>query len=114
MIGTMVASIHSIPDTVPAAGIRNISTLTGMKNSAGGTAHSRAFDDINQVMAMVRSRAAQENPEVARRMQLDLEDAKALMVTKTPEFFVNGRALPEFGEAPLRAVVAEELKRAYP
>ena len=33
MIGTMVASIHSIPDTVPAAGIRNISTLTGMKNS---------------------------------------------------------------------------------
>ena len=33
MIGTMVASIHSIPDTVPAVGIRNISTLTGMKNS---------------------------------------------------------------------------------
>lgn len=61
-----------------------------------------------------RLKADMENPEVARRMQLDLEDAKALMVTKTPEFFVNGRALPEFGEAPLRAVVAEELKRAYP
>ncbi len=42
--------------------------LTGMKNSNGGSAHSRAFDDINQVMAMVRDRAAQENPEVARRL----------------------------------------------
>ncbi len=43
--------------------------LTGMKNSSGGTAHSRAFDDINQVMALVRERAAQENPEVARRLR---------------------------------------------
>jgi esterase/lipase superfamily enzyme len=42
--------------------------LTPLKNSTGGTAHSRAFDDINQVMAMVRNRAAQENPEVARRL----------------------------------------------
>jgi esterase/lipase superfamily enzyme len=42
--------------------------LTGLKNSAGGTAHSRAFDDINQVMAMVRERAAQENPQIARRL----------------------------------------------
>lgn len=61
-----------------------------------------------------RLKADMESPEIARRMQLDLEDAKALQVTKTPEFFVNGRPLPEFGEAPLRAVVAEALKKAYP
>jgi esterase/lipase superfamily enzyme len=44
--------------------------LTQLKNANGGAgnAHSRAFDDINQVMAMVRDRAAQENPQVARRL----------------------------------------------
>ena len=33
-------------------------TLTQLKSSSGN-AHSRAFDDINQVMAMVRERNAQ-------------------------------------------------------
>lgn len=75
----------------------------------------RAWAVVEQLgIDVPRLKADMQNPEVARRMQLDLEDAKALMVAKTPEFFVNGRALPEFGEAPLRAVVAEELKRAYP
>src|SRR5262249_24204774 len=41
--------------------------LTTLKGNSGN-AHSRAFDDINQVMAMVRDRNAQENPEVARRL----------------------------------------------
>ena len=41
-------------------------------------------------------------------------DAKALAVTKTPEYFVNGRPLPQFGLKELQALVREELARAYP
>ena len=46
---------------------------------------------------------------VAERVALDAADAKALNVTKTPEFFVNGRPLPSFGYDQLRMLVEEEL-----
>jgi protein-disulfide isomerase len=52
-------------------------------------------------------------PEVARRAQQDLDDAKALKVTATPEYFVNGRRLPSFGYQQLLDLVQEELQRAY-
>ncbi len=39
--------------------------LTPLK-TAGGSAHSRAFDDITQVLAMVRERNAQQGTQVAR------------------------------------------------
>jgi protein-disulfide isomerase len=61
-----------------------------------------------------RIRADMNSPEIAARIQQDLADAKALNVTKTPEFFVNGRALPSFGLDQLQALVRDELKRAYP
>lgn len=53
-------------------------------------------------------------PEVARRMEQDIADAKALGVTKTPEFFVNGRPLPRFGLEELQELVRDEVRRAYP
>ncbi len=53
-------------------------------------------------------------PEVERRMAQDMGDARTLGVTKTPEFFVNGRPLPSFGLQELQDLVAEELRRAYP
>jgi len=52
-------------------------------------------------------------PEVAQRMQRDLSDAMALKVTKTPEYFVNGRPLPSFGAQQLLDLVAEELRKSY-
>lgn len=61
-----------------------------------------------------RMKADMGSEEIARRIQQDLADAKALGVTKTPEFFVNGRALPSFGLDQLHALVRDELKRAYP
>lgn len=61
-----------------------------------------------------RMKADMGSEEIARRIQQDLADAKALGVTKTPEFFVNGRALPSFGLDQLQALVRDELKRAYP
>lgn len=52
-------------------------------------------------------------PEVAQRLEQDLKDAKSLNVTKTPEFFVNGRPLPSFGLEQLQNLVKQELASAY-
>lgn len=52
--------------------------------------------------------------EVSQRMQGDLADAKVLAVTKTPEYFVNGRQMDEFGLEQLRTLIRNELGRAYP
>jgi protein-disulfide isomerase len=51
-------------------------------------------------------------PEVAQRMQRDIDDARALKVTATPEYFVNGRPLPSFGLQQLQDLVAEALRQA--
>lgn len=52
-------------------------------------------------------------PDVAQRIELELKDAKALRVTQTPEYFVNGRPLPSFGLEQLQALVREEVQSAY-
>lgn len=51
--------------------------------------------------------------DVVERVQRDRADAMALKVTATPEYFVNGRPLPSFGQQQLLDLVAEELQRAY-
>ena len=51
-------------------------------------------------------------PEVSVRMKRDHDDGVALKVTATPEYFVNGRSLPDFGEQQLRTLVSEELQSA--
>jgi len=61
-----------------------------------------------------RVRNDMDAPEVSRRMEQDLGDARALGVTKTPEFFVNGRPMPSFGLEEFQSLVREELRRAYP
>jgi protein-disulfide isomerase len=57
--------------------------------------------------------ADMNDPEVTRRMEQDRNDAIAMKVTATPEYFVNGRPLPSFGEQQLLNLVNEELQRAY-
>lgn len=54
-----------------------------------------------------------ESPAVARNMALDTQDSKALKVTQTPEYFVNGRGLPSFGYEQLQGLVAEAMAAAY-
>jgi protein-disulfide isomerase len=55
-------------------------------------------------------RADMGSPEIARIIEQDLADAKALNVTATPEFFVNGQPLPHFGYEPLKQLVDRALK----
>lgn len=61
-----------------------------------------------------RLKADMQAPEIARVVAQDLADAKALNVTKTPEYFVNGRPLPSFGFEQLRDLVQEQLFAAPP
>jgi protein-disulfide isomerase len=63
--------------------------------------------NVEQLMADMNA------PEVTQRMERDMNDAAALKVTATPEYFVNGRPMPSFGEQQLLNLVSEELQRAY-
>jgi protein-disulfide isomerase len=48
-------------------------------------------------------------PEVATMISRDLSDAKTMNVTMTPEYFVNGKPLPQFGFDELKKLVDDEL-----
>ena len=52
-------------------------------------------------------------PELTQVIRQDIEDAVKLNVTKTPEFFVNGRPMPSFGYEELETLVREALRDAY-
>ncbi|MFO1305644.1 MAG: thioredoxin domain-containing protein [Burkholderiales bacterium] len=73
-----------------------------------------------RVMAMVRTldldyaklEADMQSPTVLQNVATDMQDARTLKVTATPEYFVNGRGLPEFGYEQLVSLVNDELKRA--
>ena len=61
---------------------------------------------------MERLRNDMNLPEITRLIEQDLADARALNVTKTPEFFVNGRPLPRFGYDELKKLVEDALVSA--
>lgn len=62
---------------------------------------------------MAQLQADMSRPETARAIAQDLDDARSLNVTKTPEFFVNGKPLPSFGYEPLKDLVEVALDAAY-
>ena len=61
--------------------------------------------DLEQLEADLNS------AEVQARMDRDLQDSKTLKVAATPEYFVNGRPLPSFGQEPLANLIREELQK---
>lgn len=60
---------------------------------------------------MDRLKADMNSIGVMRRMEQDKNDAILLKVIKTPDYFVNGRPLPSFGQQQLASLVREELQR---
>lgn len=60
---------------------------------------------------MDQLKADMNSMEVMMRMEQDKKDAMLLKVTKTPEYFVNGRPLPGFGAQQLADLVREELAK---
>lgn len=51
--------------------------------------------------------------ETSQVIQQDIDDAQALNVRATPEFFVNGRPMPSFGYEQLSQLVKEAVADAY-
>ncbi len=49
--------------------------------------------------------------EVLQRIEQDKKDAVLLKVSKTPDYYVNGRPLPSFGAQQLADLIREELGR---
>lgn len=60
-----------------------------------------------------RLRRDMADPAIARLIEQDRADARALGVTKTPGFFVNGKPLVVFGYEQLQALVEAELRASY-
>lgn len=60
-----------------------------------------------------KAKADMNLPSIKAVMDQDMADAAALKVTKTPGFFVNGRPLEDFGVEQLKALVDEEVAKAY-
>lgn len=63
---------------------------------------------------IAKAKAAANSPEIEQVLKQDVADMKALKVDRTPSFFVNGTPLREFGEAGLKALVAQELAKPKP
>ena len=61
--------------------------------------------DVERLQADMNSAAVRE------RMEKDVQDSKLLKVVATPEYFVNGRQLPSFGQEELANLVREELQK---
>lgn len=57
-------------------------------------------------------RADMAAPEIANLIAQDLADARTLNVTKTPEFFVNGKPLPSFGFEQLKKLVDDAVAQS--
>ena len=80
--------------------------------------HTVRPEMVMQVIAgsgldMAKLQTDMNSPEVTQRVERDLNDAKAMRVTATPEYFVNGKPMPSFGEQQLRQLVSDALSEAY-
>jgi len=62
--------------------------------------------DVDQLMADMNG------VEILARIERDKKDSILLKVSATPEYFVNGRPLPTFGQQQLLDLIREELQKA--
>jgi len=64
--------------------------------------------DVEQI------RKDMHSPAIAKIIEQDMADVKALNVQKTPGYFVNGKPLQTFGSKQLYQLIKSELDRQYP
>ena len=66
----------------------------------------------NVGLDMTRLETDMNNFDIKVRMEQDQKDAVLLKVRATPQYFVNGRELTEFGRDQLAALVRQEIEKA--
>lgn len=69
----------------------------------------QAIADIGLDIEKAKADAA--SVAVSKLLSQDVADMRTLKVERTPGFFVNGTPLHDFGEAQLKALVEQELKK---
>ena len=62
-------------------------------------------------MDMERLMVDMKAMEVLQRIEQDKKGSILLKVSATPEYFVNGRPLPSFGQQQLADLIREELSK---
>lgn len=67
------------------------------------------ISDIEMDVAKAKSDAG--SAAIEQVLRQDVADMKTLKVDRTPGFFVNGTPLRDFGEAQLKALVDQEIKK---
>lgn len=86
-----------------------------LANQADWTQHhvaymERAWKHLDGIgLNMEQMALDMTSPEIASVIAQDLADAKTLNVSKTPDFFVNGKPLPSFGFKQLQELVDQSL-----
>jgi protein-disulfide isomerase len=60
---------------------------------------------------MEQLQADMNSVQVMQRIEQDKKDSILLKVSATPEYFVNGRPLPSFGQQQLADLIREELEK---
>jgi protein-disulfide isomerase len=60
---------------------------------------------------VAKAKADASSPATAQLLRQDIADMQALKVERTPAFFVNGTPLRDFGEAQLKALVDQEVRK---
>lgn len=61
---------------------------------------------------MAKARVDANGPAIDQLLRQDIADMQTLKVNRTPGFFVNGIPLRDFGEAQLKALVEQEMRKA--
>lgn len=94
-----------------------------LKQSEWGTRHGPATTPQPDAKALFEKYAVDLGLDTAKvqaaikenrfqaKLQRDQKDGQMLGVRQTPTFFVNGRKLMRFGEAELRVLIDDELKK---
>jgi len=62
---------------------------------------------------IAKAKSALQDPIIAEVLRKDMADVVTLKVTKTPQFFVNGKPLLDFGPEQLKELVRSETRLAY-
>ena len=63
------------------------------------------------VLDLTKAKSEANSPVINEWLRQDVADMTALKVDRTPGFFVNGTPLRDFGEAQLKALVDQEIKK---
>jgi protein-disulfide isomerase len=100
--GKYQVTLETLLGSQPQWTVKHVVRLDLALNAAQGTG-----------LDMVRLKADMAAPDLTRLIDQDMDDARSLRVTRTPEFFVNRRPLAALGYEELRALVAEEVRRSY-